>query len=196
MPKERSSRILTLPNAFTILRVVLLPVILWLMTEERFNWALALLVTAGISDGIDGFLARWLNQRTLLGMYLDPIADKLLLSSSFLALSMTGQIPWIVTGLILARDATIIITVVVLVLTTPLRKFPPSILGKINTFVQLVALYVVMLDIVYRWPLFHWTRTALMFLVPALVIASAFHYSFQMLRKVTSEQKAVKPPPD
>ena len=58
MPEERSNRILTLPNAFTILRVILLPVILWLITEERFNWALTLLIVAGISDGVDGFLVR------------------------------------------------------------------------------------------------------------------------------------------
>ncbi len=193
MAEERSNRILTVPNAFTMLRVVLLPVILWLMSEERFNWALTLLIVAGISDGLDGFFARWLNEKTLFGMYLDPIADKLLLSSSFLMLSVTGQIPWLVTGLILARDATIIITVVVLVLTTTLRKFPPSFLGKLNTVVQLIALYVVMLDIVYRGQLLHWSREVLMFLVPALVIGSGVHYSFQMLRKVTVEQKEGKP---
>jgi cardiolipin synthase len=187
--ETRSSRILTLPNAFTMLRVVLLPIILWLIIQERFNWALLLLVVAGISDGIDGFLARWLNQKTLFGMYLDPIADKLLLSSSFLALSMTDEVPWIVTGLILARDATIIVTVVVLVLTTSLRKFPPSILGKLNTVAQLVALYVVLLDIVYRGRFLHLARTTLMWVVPTLVITSAFHYSFEMLRKVTSERK-------
>src|SRR3989442_581369 len=133
-----------------MLRVVLLPIILWSILQEHYGSALWMMVAAGLSDGLDGYLARRLHQRSTFGMYLDPIADKLLLSSSYLVLAMTDQIPWLVTGLVLARDATIIITVVVLVQMTSLRKFPPSILGKLNTVVQLAAIYAVLADIVYR----------------------------------------------
>src|ERR1035438_7065756 len=111
-----SRRILTIPNAFTMLRVVLLPAILWCILEERFNWALWMMGAAGISDFLDGYLARRWKQRTRFGMFLDPIADKVLLSSSYLTLAMTDQISWWVSGMVLARDAAIIITVVVLVL--------------------------------------------------------------------------------
>ncbi len=187
---EPGDRILTLPNAFTFLRVALLPVILWAILEQRFALAFWLLIAGGISDFLDGYLARLLKQTSTLGLYLDPIADKLLLSSSFLVLSMADeQIPWIVTGLVLARDATIIITVVVLVLSTNLRKFPPSFLGKANTVMQLIGVYVVLGDIVLRWQVLHWARTACMFLVAAMVIASGTQYSFQMLKRVVVETK-------
>ena len=187
---EPNDRILTLPNAFTFLRVALLPVILWAILEQRFALAFWLLIAGGISDFLDGYLARLLKQTSTFGLYLDPIADKLLLSSSFLVLSMADeQIPWIVTGLVLARDAAIIITVVVLVLSTNLRKFPPSFLGKANTVMQLIAIYVVLGDIVLRWQVLHWARTACMFLVAGLVIASGTQYSFQMLRRVVVETK-------
>lgn len=188
MRRILEGKIATIPNAFTILRVLLLPAILWCFFEERFNWALWMMAVAGISDGLDGYLARKLHQRSAFGMYLDPIADKLLLSSCYIVLSATDQIPWLVTGLVLARDAAIIITVVVLVLTTSLRKFPPSLIGKLNTVVQLAAIYAVLLDIVYRgWFLDH-ARMVLMWLAPALVIASGLQYSVQMIRKLSKER--------
>lgn len=187
---EPHDRILTLPNAFTFLRVVLLPVILWAILEQRFSLALWLMIAGGVSDFLDGYLARLLKQTSTFGLYLDPIADKLLLSSSFLVLSMADeQIPWMVTGLVLARDAAIIITVVVLVVATDLRKFPPSTLGKLNTVMQLVAVFVVLGDIVYRWQILHWARIASMYLVAALVIASGTQYSFRMLSRVVTETK-------
>lgn len=190
--RSAGRRFLTVPNAFTMLRVVLLPAILWTILNEHYNWALWMMAAAGVSDGLDGYLARRLHQRSMFGMYLDPIADKLLLSSSFLVLAMTDQIPWLVTGLVLGRDATIIITVVVLVLTTPLRKFPPSLIGKLNTVVQLAAVYAVMLDIVYRGWFLHYSRTALMYLTPALVMASGIQYTLQVIRKLTAERKELK----
>ena len=189
MTKERSHRYLTVPNALTISRVLLIPVILWAILEKRFNWALGLWVAAGVSDGLDGLLARWLNQRTLFGMYLDPIADKLLLSSAYIVLAVQREVSWWVTGLVLARDATIIVTVVVLVLNTALRKFPPSLLGKINTVVELAGVYVVLLDIVYPGPWLDLSRRGVMILVPTLVVASGLHYSYQMIRKLTRERR-------
>ena len=187
---EQHDRILTLPNAFTFLRVALLPVILWAILEQRFALAFWLLLAGGVSDFLDGYLARLLKQTSTFGLYLDPIADKLLLSSSFLVLSMAEeQIPWMVTGLVLARDVAITITVVVLVVSTNLRKFPPSALGKWNTLMQLIAIYVVLGDIVLRWQILHWARNASMVLVAALVIASGTQYSFQMLKRVVGETK-------
>jgi cardiolipin synthase len=144
---------------------------------------------AGISDFLDGYLARRLKQRSRFGMFLDPIADKVLLSSCFLTLAMTDQISWWVSGLVLARDAGIIITVVVLVLTTTMRQFPPSILGKLNTVVQLAAIYVVLLDIVYRGWFWHYSRAALMVLTPAMVVASTGQYAWRMIQKISRERK-------
>src|ERR1700689_5833337 len=91
----------TVPNQITLLRLGFLPFFLILISYERYKWALLVLVVAGLSDGIDGLLARSLNQRSSLGAYLDPIADKLLLSSSFIALALEGQIRWWLTILVL-----------------------------------------------------------------------------------------------
>jgi len=173
-----------------MLRVVLLPAILWSILNDHFDWALWMMVAAGVSDGIDGYLARLWNQRTTFGMYLDPIADKLLLSSSFLALSMVEEVSWWVTGMVLFRDVAITITVVTLVLTTSLRKFPPNMLGKANTVVQLMAVYAVMLDLVYPGRYLHGMRLGLVWLTPALVWASGLQYTFRMIRKVARERKS------
>src|SRR5438876_5120532 len=87
-------RIWTVPNQITFLRLGFLPVFLMLIAYDRYRWALLVLVVSGLSDGIDGLLARSLNQRSALGAYLDPIADKLLLSSSFVLLTFKKQLAW------------------------------------------------------------------------------------------------------
>lgn len=120
----RSRRILTIPNVLSLLRVCFIPLILLFIWERDLHWALILFVAAGISDGLDGTLARLLKQKTLFGMYLDPVADKLLLSSSFLVLAITGEISWLVTGMVLGRDVVLIIGVIVLLFSTDVRQFP------------------------------------------------------------------------
>ncbi len=102
-------RIWTVPNQITFLRLGFLPLFLILMSYERYKWALLVLVIAGFSDGIDGLIARKFNQRSSLGAYLDPIADKLLLSSSFVVLAFEKQIAWWLTILVLSRDVLIYI---------------------------------------------------------------------------------------
>ena len=102
-------------------------------------------IAAGLSDALDGWLARVLNQRTLLGQYLDPIADKLLLSSLFLVLSIARKIPWKYTVLVLSRDVCILATAMALYATVGFRDFRPSVFGKINTVCQIGAVFFVVL---------------------------------------------------
>src|SRR6202163_1602852 len=102
------SQILTAPNQLTLLRMIFVPFIVIELVEGRYFWALVLFVIAGFSDGLDGLLARKLHQQTLLGQYLDPIADKLLLSTLFLVLSILHRIPWKFTVLVFSRDLTIL----------------------------------------------------------------------------------------
>jgi cardiolipin synthase len=127
-------RIWTVPNQITFLRLGFLPVFLILISYEEYRWALLVLVVAGLSDGIDGLLARKLNQRSALGAYLDPIADKLLLSSSFIILAFKKQLAWWLTILVLSRDVLILIVAVVILLISGYQPFPPSIYGKLTTF--------------------------------------------------------------
>jgi cardiolipin synthase len=146
-------QIWTAPNQLTLLRLVFIPFIVINVAEGDYGWALGLFIAAGISDGLDGLLARILKQKTLLGQFLDPIADKLLLSTLFLVLSFKDRIPWKVTILVLSRDVIIIIVCAVLYMTVNLRDFKPSIFGKLNTVAQVLTLGFVLLDAVVggRW---------------------------------------------
>src|ERR1700716_3678898 len=139
-------RIWTVPNQITLLRLGFLPFFLILISYEHYRWALAVLVVAGLSDGIDGLLARKLNQRSSLGAYLDPIADKLLLSSSFVILAMKKAIAWWLTIIVLSRDVLILIVAVVILLVSGYRPFPPSIYGKLATALQILLVFMVVLS--------------------------------------------------
>ena len=97
------------PNQLTLLRLIFIPFVVISVVEDRYGWALALFVLAGLSDALDGLLARVLKQKTALGQYLDPIADKLLLSTLFLVLAFEHRIPWYVTVLVFSRDLGILI---------------------------------------------------------------------------------------
>src|SRR5215510_5943039 len=127
-------RIWTVPNQITFLRLGFLPFFLILMSYERYRWALLVLVFAGFSDGIDGLIARKFNQRSSLGAYLDPIVDKLLLSSSFVVLAFKQQLAWWLTILVLSRDLLIFTVAVVIILAAGYRLFLLSIYGKFITF--------------------------------------------------------------
>src|SRR3989338_7947065 len=125
------------PNQLTLLRLVFIPFVILSIVVGQYGTAFVLVLIAGVSDVLDGVLARRLGQQTTLGTYLDPIADKLLLSSSFVVLGMAGQIPLWLVILVLSRDVIILSTVLVMILTTPLRTFPPSLYGKANTVAQI-----------------------------------------------------------
>ncbi len=183
---DASGRIFTLPNVLSFARLLLaIPLVLLFMWERDLDWALILFVVAAISDTLDGLLARLLRQKSKLGMYLDPIADKLLLSSSFLVLAMTGEIPWIVTGLVLARDLAIIVTALWLMRMRSVKEFPPSLLGKVNTSVQMLAVFAVLLDGVYaRWWL-TMLRKLLVWSTPVLVVSSGVHYAVRAARQLS-----------
>lgn len=135
----------TAPNLLTLLRLIFLPFAVITVLKGHYGWALAIFVVAGISDGLDGLLARLMKQQTLLGQYLDPIADKLLLSTMFLVLFATHKIPLTVTVLVFSRDIIIVIVCAVLYATSALRVFRPSWLGKANTVAQIVTVLFVLL---------------------------------------------------
>ena len=118
------------------------------------HWRLAFLLLwiAGVSDGLDGLIARWLKQQTTLGQYLDPVADKALLSTLFLVLMHVGVIPRYVTVLVFSRDLGILLISALLYVTNTLRDFRPSSLGKFNTLLQILGVLVVMtVQVLPRW---------------------------------------------
>jgi cardiolipin synthase len=173
-------QILTAPNQLTLLRMIFLPFIVINLVKHDFKWALALFVLAGLSDGLDGLLARILHQQTLLGQYLDPIADKLLMSTMFLVLSIEQRalVPWKYTIIVFSRDISILLISGVLFMIAGLRDFRPSIFGKANTFAQVGAIFFVLLLLVK--PIVLIDNLAKVFLRATFIftIVSAVHYAF------------------
>ena len=195
----RLSQIFTAPNQLTLLRMVFVPFIVIHLVEGRYLWALVVFVVAGFSDGLDGLLARTLHQQTLLGQYLDPIADKLLLSTMFLVLSILRKIPWKYTVVVFSRDVSILAASAVLFAIAGLRNFRPSIFGKANTFSQISAVFCVLLLQIYpvRWL---WiTRTVFLRATFIFTILSALHYVIlvqQRLREHGHVLPPASPPAD
>lgn len=179
-------RIWTVPNQITLLRLGFLPFFLILISYEKYRWGLLILVIAGLSDGIDGLLARKLNQRSALGAYLDPIADKLLLSSSFVILAMAKKIAWWLTILVLSRDLLILVVAAVIILISGYRPFPPSSLGKLTTFFQIILVFAVVLGAAYPNAALVEVNRWLAYLVVALTVLSGFHYSFAIARRLSA----------
>ena len=147
----------TLPNFITLLRLAALPFFLLAIAEGRFGIALALFVAAGVSDGIDGFLARRFDMRSALGAYLDPIADKLLLMSSYVFLAIPSypgliKVPvWLVV-LVLSRDVLLMLVGLLLILALGRKRFPPSWVGKVTTVTQIVTVLFVLCANLWSWP--------------------------------------------
>jgi len=188
-------QILTAPNQLTLLRMIFLPFIVINLVKHDFKWALALFILAGLSDGLDGLLARTLHQQTVLGQYLDPIADKLLMSTMFLVLSIEHQIPWKYTVLVFSRDVSILLVGGVLFMIAGLRDFRPSIFGKANTFAQVGAIFFVLLLLVspIRWI---WiARTTFLRATFAFAIVSGLHYAFLVQHRLHIHAPAPAPPP-
>jgi cardiolipin synthase len=171
-------QILTAPNQLTLLRMIFLPFIVINLVKHDFKWALALFVLAGMSDGLDGLLARTLHQQTLLGQYLDPIADKLLMSTMFLVLSIERMIPWKYTVVVFSRDISILLISGVLFMIAGLRDFRPSIFGKANTFAQVTAIFFVLLLPIKPLQWVWIARTTFLRATFIFTILSAVHYAF------------------
>jgi cardiolipin synthase len=183
----------TTPNQLTLMRLFFIPFINICIVERRYHTALVLVVVAGLSDGLDGLAARLLHQKTKLGEYLDPIADKLLLSSLFLVMSSNRMIPWRYTVMVFSRDLSILI-ISALLYTVGLRDFRPGIFGKINTACQIAAVFFALLAKVYRGEAVWMTRDVLLYGVFAFTLASAIHYVFltgQRLKKLQASRGEV-----
>lgn len=181
------NRVLTVPNQLTFVRLAFLPFFIIAIKYSRYDIGLGILILAGVSDGLDGLLARRLNQRTPLGAYLDPIADKLLLSSSYLVLALKGKIGWWLAIMVLGRDVLILVACAAILLTVGYRSFPPSFWGKANTFFEILLVFItVVLALKTSWPL-QTVQQICEIMVAFLVMISGLHYSVIMARKLHEE---------
>ncbi len=185
-----SARIFTVPNQLTFLRLGFLPFFIISIFYRRYSWAIAIFIFAALTDSMDGLLARSLNQRSSLGAYLDPVADKLLLSSSFVVLAVEGQIRWWLTILVLGRDVLILASAVVILATVGYRRFPPSVFGKLTTALQIFLVFVVLLVARFSWPSLIAARQTLVVLVTGFTVFSGFHYSVVVTRRLSHPHSA------
>ena len=174
-----------LPNQLTLLRLSLIPFLVLSILDGRYHRALVLLIVAGVSDGLDGLLARVFRQRTQLGAYLDPIADKLLLSTLFLVLTHVGLVSLRVTVFVFSRDLGILIMAALLYNTVGMRDFRPSIFGKANTLAQIIAVTSVVLAQTYAPAWLLWLRHTALSATLWLTVISAFHYLWLSGRRLS-----------
>ncbi|MDE3105228.1 MAG: CDP-alcohol phosphatidyltransferase family protein [Acidobacteriota bacterium] len=178
------------PNLLTLARLFLLPFLVIEILDGRMRLAFVLFLVAGISDALDGLLARMLSQRTKLGEYLDPIADKLLLSTLFMVLTHVGLIPRYVTVLVFSRDLGILLISTLLYVTNTLRDFRPSFFGKLNTLVQIVVVTTVL---VLRVESVHWlgvVNEVLVRSIAYLAPLSAAQYAWLVVRRVNAASES------
>jgi cardiolipin synthase len=186
---EGKNQFWTAPNQLTLARLFFIPFINICVFERRFYTALILIILAGLSDGLDGLVARLLHQQTRLGEYLDPIADKFLLSSLFLVMSFRQMIPWRYTVLVFSRDLSILVISAVL-FAFGLRDFRPGIFGKINTACQIAAVFFALLVKVNSSEWIWMAEKVLLYGVFAFTLSSALQYVFltgQRLRKLQTK---------
>ncbi|WP_018953664.1 CDP-alcohol phosphatidyltransferase family protein [Thioalkalivibrio sulfidiphilus] len=135
-----------LPNAITVLRLLLtLPIVLALL-NGHYGWVLALLLLAGISDGLDGWLVRRNGWHTRLGGYLDPLADKVLMMGTYFTVAWVGLIPWWLMVLVVARDVVIILGALAYRAVTRSLEMQPLLISKLNTFFQIVLVLSVLVN--------------------------------------------------
>ncbi|HEV2494593.1 MAG TPA: CDP-alcohol phosphatidyltransferase family protein [Terriglobia bacterium] len=171
-----ATRTLTTANQITILRLAFVPLFAILVVQRHYGAALGVLAAAALSDIMDGTVARVFHQESPLGMALDPIADKTLMTTAYILLASRGTLPWWLTILVLSRDAGILVTAAVISLVAGYRPFHPTLLGKASTFVQVATVFVA---VAYRAGMPLATQRVLqvfVYLAATLTVASAVHY--------------------
>ena len=172
---------MNIPNFITIARLLLVPLTVWLIISEAYGIAFAAFVVAGISDGVDGYLARRMNQRSELGAYLDPIADKALLVSVYVTLGMAKELPaWLVI-LVVSRDVLIVGAIILSWLMDKPVRMAPLMVSKVNTVAQIV-MAVLVLGAAALGRDFGWLTTGGSLLVGGLTVASGGAYLLTWVR--------------
>ena len=190
-----STKVWTIPNLLTFMRMILIPVFASLLYYGYSKSALAVFVVAGVSDGIDGFLARRFNQQSELGTIIDPIADKMLMTVAFIILTLPNvmqpvrhlPVPFWVTAAVIGRDLLIITIAAAINIMTGFRGFRPSWLGKLSTLVQVIAVTLILLAAVTGYSIFLPTVYTI---VVFLAFLSGVHYIFQVASLMRDEEKA------
>jgi cardiolipin synthase len=171
---------MTVPNLLTVLRILLTPLLVILLLNGRPNEALIVFVAAGVTDGLDGLIARLYRQKSKLGAFLDPMADKLLLATTYVILAYQGLVPNWLTVIILSRDVFIVVGIIMLHMQNFKVEIKPTIPSKLTTFSQIVTvIFAMATSLSSPHPLI---RKGLVYLTAALTLLSWFQYMARGLR--------------
>ncbi|MDI7259087.1 MAG: CDP-alcohol phosphatidyltransferase family protein [Thermodesulfobacteriota bacterium] len=180
---------MNLPNLLTLTRVLLIPVFVIFIIDKSYLYALITFAIAGITDGIDGLIARLTHQKTELGAYLDPIADKLLLLSGFIALAITEILPSWIAVIVITRDVIILMGIFVMILINRRPKIQPSLVSKLTTDFQIATVLLALLRMYY--PFFNLLSTVAIYGTALLTIISGSHYIYVGTR-ILNQKKSTR----
>jgi cardiolipin synthase len=185
-----NGEVVNIPNLLSFLRIALVPVFLWFLLDEFFLAAIVVLAVAGLTDFLDGYLARKLNQTTKLGKMLDPVADRLYIFATLLALSATGYVPWWLAGLVILRDVLMLVSLPVLA-SVGYRSLPVHYLGKASTFALLYSFPLLLMGKIFTEAAFIITPIAWAFALwgVALYWWSGFVYLWQLVLLMREERQ-------
>lgn len=175
---------MNIPNSLTILRILLIPLFIGFLIYERYEYSLGVLLLAGLTDGLDGTIARVANQRTRLGTYLDPLADKLLLTSGFVTLSVLHLVPLWIAILIASRDMILMTGTLLARLTESRVDISPTLLGKGTTLFQLA--YLILAVVLTARQMDLRLLQPLLYVMVCLTIMSGFHYLYRGFTHVSA----------
>ena len=175
----------SIPNLISTLRILLVPPVVWSMLDQRWDLALPLFLIAGLSDGLDGFLARRYHWTSRLGAILDPIGDKLLMVSSYLVLGWQGILPFWLVALVILRDVVIMTGTVLYRFIVGVVVFEPILLSKINTICQ-ILLVTVVLCVLAGADMLAGVQTLLIYIVLVTTLSSGVAYVVLWGRRAAS----------
>jgi cardiolipin synthase len=176
--------LINLPNLFTLLRVALTPVVAWAILSGRPALAMSLFGAAALTDYLDGAAARRMHLGTQTGAVLDPIADKILLSGVFLAQAAAGIVPWWFVAIVFGRDLYIVLGAGAMLLATPIRRFPPSIWGKVSTCVQIGAALAWMVRNIWNFWFWNGLARAGLWICAGFTLWSGVHYTWRGIQTI------------
>ncbi|MBA4393357.1 MAG: CDP-diacylglycerol--glycerol-3-phosphate 3-phosphatidyltransferase [Desulfobacca sp.] len=174
---------MSIPNIITLIRIVLIPWFAILLINGSFNQALWVFAGAAVSDGLDGLIARWFSQKTRLGSFLDPIADKLLLSTAYVALAVLKEIPVWLSVIVITRDVIIVVGVSILFFNQIEFEIKPTVISKITTIFQLFLVLLILSSGYIHFG--DWLRQGLVFTTLICTILSGLHYIYSGLKILT-----------
>lgn len=186
---------LNLPNCLTLFRILTIPIFLEFLAYHFYWEALVVFAVGGFTDFLDGFAARWMNQQTALGAYLDPVADKLLVVSSFIMLGSIGGIPAWLAVVVVARDALIILGYgIIYILVDERLQVRPSLLGKWSTTLQLLTLALALVMLHDANLLSKWVFNAFICATTVATVGSGLHYLYRSMVWLQSRANSITPP--